>query len=153
LPRSTGFPRVGDRGARAGTDRSGARQLAALHRGHRDRAVRVRAALARLGGSTIGPHEFLHEVSMLIQQVVPNLTPSWATLDPDTMLPSGALETDLSPDLVRALSRNAILDDDVNGVAAIARRRIPIGTLSELPPAILADSPRVQLIHGPAGIG
>jgi DNA-binding CsgD family transcriptional regulator len=109
--------------------------------------------LARLGGSTIGPHEFLHEVSMLIHQVVPNLAPRWATLDPDTMLPSGALETDMSQDLVRALSRNAILDDDVNGVAALARRRIPIGTLSELPPAVLAGSRRVQLIHGPAGIG
>ena len=114
-----------------------------------DKELRVRAALTRLGGSTIGPHEFLHEVSMLIQQVVPSLAPGWATIDPDTMLPTGVLETGT----VRPLSRNAMLDDDVDTIAALARRRIPICTLSELPPEILADNPRAQLIHGSDGTG
>ena len=145
--------RLGEHGSRSAPRISGSRRFAAgPARSHND-AARARRALTRLGDSTLGPHEYLHEVSLLIGRVVPHLGSCWATLDPDTTLPSGPLETDMSLDLVRALCRNAILDDDVNSVATLARRRIPIGTLSELPPAALAGSRRVQLIHRPAGVG
>jgi DNA-binding CsgD family transcriptional regulator len=145
--------RLGERGDGSPRRDSGTRRFPGGSVRYSNTAAHAREALTRLGQSTLGPHEYLREVSLLVGRVVPHLGSCWATLDPDTNLPSGPLQTDMSPELVRALCRNAILDDDLNSVATLARRRIPIGTLSELPPAALARSHRVQIIHRSAGIG
>jgi len=113
----------------------------------------ARNQLHRISGSSLGPHEFLHEVSRLIRTVVPHAAPAWTTIDPESLLPTGALKSEKSPDLVRALWRNELLDDDVNGIADLLPLATPVAALSELHPATLAASPRVQLIHRPAGIG
>jgi DNA-binding CsgD family transcriptional regulator len=76
------------------------------------------------------------------------------TLDPDTMLASGTLVAQKSPDLDRALWRNELLQDgDVDKLAELAMRSSPVSALSDLDAATAAESPRVQQILRPAGIG
>ena len=114
----------------------------------------TRQQLERLSRSrSLTPHELLQEVANFVDGVVPHVAPFWTTLDPESLLPTGALETDKPRDVVRALWRNELMDDDVNGITDLYRRAVPVGALSELHPATLAKSPRVQLIHRPAGIG
>jgi DNA-binding CsgD family transcriptional regulator len=76
------------------------------------------------------------------------------TLDPDTMLPSGALAARKEPALDRALWRNELLHDgDVHKLAELADRRSPVTATSELDAATTEICRRVQQILRPAGIG
>jgi DNA-binding CsgD family transcriptional regulator len=76
------------------------------------------------------------------------------TLDPDSMLSTGTLEAQKSPELDRALWRNELLDDgDVHKLAELATRPSPVTAMSQLDAASAANSRRVQLILRPAGIG
>jgi DNA-binding CsgD family transcriptional regulator len=117
-------------------------------------AAGAREALGRLGRSGLGPHEYLHEVSTLVRRTVPHDVSGWMTLDPDTMLSTGTLEAQKSPELDRALWRNELLQDgDVHKLAELARRPSPVTASSQLDAASTANSPRVQQILRPAGIG
>jgi DNA-binding CsgD family transcriptional regulator len=116
-------------------------------------AVIAREAVRKVGRSGVEPQEFFYEVAVRIRRVVPYDASGWMSLDPDTMLPSGALETDKSPELVRRLWRNELLEGDVHKLAELADRPSPIAALSQLDAATAAESPRIQLVHGPAGIG
>jgi DNA-binding CsgD family transcriptional regulator len=116
-------------------------------------AVVAREAVTKLGRAGLEPQEFFYEVSGRIRRVVPHDASGWMTLDPDTMLPSGTLETEKSPELVRALWRNELLMPDVHKLVELARRPSPIAALSQLDAATAADSHRIELIHRPANIG
>lgn len=114
----------------------------------------AREALGRLRRSPLEPREYLHEVAALIQRVVPHDISGWMTLDPDTLLSSGSLEAQKPAELDRALWRNELLQDgDVNKLADLARRSSPVTALSDLDARASAESPRVQQILRPAGIG
>jgi DNA-binding CsgD family transcriptional regulator len=114
----------------------------------------AREALRRLGRSSLDPQGFLYEVSALIRRTVPHDVSGWMTLDPDTLLSSGTLVTQKSPELDRALWRNELLQDgEVHKLADLATRQSPVAALSELDAATAANSPRVQQILRPAGIG
>jgi DNA-binding CsgD family transcriptional regulator len=114
----------------------------------------ARAALDRLRRSGLGPREYLHEVSALVRRTVPHDVAGWMTLDPDTMLSTGTLEAQKSPELDRALWRNELLQDgDVHKLAELARQRSPVTAMSQLDAASAANSPRLQEILRPAGIG
>ena len=113
----------------------------------------AREALRRLRGSDLSPDEFLYEVSTRIRRVVPHDASAWLTLDPDTMLSSGTLVTEQPAEVLRDLWRNELLDGDVNKLTELARLRSPVGAMSQLDPASAAESPRLQLLHRPAGIG
>jgi DNA-binding NarL/FixJ family response regulator len=113
----------------------------------------AREALGRLRRSGLGPYEYFHEVSALVRRTVPHDMSGWMTLDPETMLSTGTLETQKPAELDRALWRNELLQDDVHKLAELARRRSPVTSLSELDAASAAHSPRVQEILRPAGIG
>jgi len=55
------------------------------------------------------------------------------TLDPDTMLSTGTLEAQKSPELDRALWRNELIQDgDVHKLAELARRASPVTAMSQL---------------------
>jgi DNA-binding CsgD family transcriptional regulator len=117
-------------------------------------AVGAREALDRLRRGGLGPREYLHEVSALVRRTVPHDVSGWMTLDPDSMLSTGTLEARKSPELDRALWRNELLQDgDVHKLADLARRTSPVTAMSQLDAATAADSPRVQQILRPAGIG
>ncbi|MEV0804269.1 helix-turn-helix transcriptional regulator [Kribbella sp. NPDC050281] len=76
------------------------------------------------------------------------------TLDPDTLLSSGTLVSAKPPELDRALWRNELQQDgDVHKLAELARRPVPVAAVSELDAAAAAESPRIQQILRPAGIG
>jgi DNA-binding CsgD family transcriptional regulator len=116
-------------------------------------AVLAREAISKLSRADLEPQEFFYEVSSRIRRVVPHDASGWMTLDPDTMLPGGTLETEKPPELVRALWRNELLVPDVHKLVELARRPLPIAALSQLDAATAADSHRIELIHRPAGIG
>jgi DNA-binding CsgD family transcriptional regulator len=117
-------------------------------------AAGARSALDLLRRSRLGPREYLHEVSALVRRTVPHDVCGWMTLDPDTMLSTGTLEAQKSPELDRALWRNELLQDgDVHKLAELARRPSPVTAMSQLDAASAANSPRVQQILRPAGIG
>jgi DNA-binding CsgD family transcriptional regulator len=116
-------------------------------------AALAREAVRTLGRSALEPQEFFYEVSVRIRRAVPHDASGWMTLDPDTMLSSGTLETEKSPELVRALWRNELLIPDVHKLAELALRRSPLASLSQLDAATAAESRRIELIHRPAGIG
>lgn len=116
-------------------------------------AALAREAVRKLASGGLDPDEFLHEVSARIRRVVPHDSSAWMTLDPDTMLPSGALQYDKSPEIIRVLWRNELLDGDVQSLAELARRPSPVAALSQLDAGSSANSPRVQQILRPAGLG
>ena len=113
----------------------------------------ARRQLERLRHSSLEAHEFLHEVSSMIAAVVPQAAPAWTTMDPDSLVPTGALKTEKPPDCVQALWRNELVEQDVNSIAELRQRVTPVAALSELHPAALAESPRVHCILRPTGIG
>lgn len=117
-------------------------------------AAGARAALDRLRRSGLGPSEYLHEVSALVRRTVPHDVSGWMTLDPDTLLSTGTVAAQKSPELDRALWRNELLQDgDVHKLAELAGRSSPVSAISQLDAASAASSARVQEILRPAGIG
>jgi DNA-binding CsgD family transcriptional regulator len=117
-------------------------------------AAGAREALRRLSRSGLDPQGYLEEVSVIVRRTVPHDVSGWMTLDPDTMLSSGTLVTQKSPELDRALWRNELEQDgDVEKLADLAMRPSPVAALSELDAATAAGSPRIQQILRPAGIG
>ncbi|HET6988335.1 MAG TPA: helix-turn-helix transcriptional regulator [Kribbella sp.] len=114
----------------------------------------AREALHRLGRGSLDPQGFLHEVSVIVRRTVPYDVSGWMTLDPDTMLSSGTLVSEKPAALDRALWRNELQQDgDVDKLADLARRPVPVAAVSDLDAATAAESPRIQQILRPAGIG
>jgi DNA-binding CsgD family transcriptional regulator len=114
----------------------------------------AREALDQLRRSRLDPHEYLHEVAALIRRTVPHDLSGWMTLDPDTLLATGTVEVQKTPELNRAFWRNELLQEgDVYKLADLARRPSPITAMSELDDASAANSPLVQQLLRPAGIG
>lgn len=107
-----------------------------------------------MGRGSLDPQAFLDEVSAVVRRTVPHDVAGWMTLDPDTLLSSGTLLTGKPAELDRALWRSELAPDgDVHKLADLAQRASPVTATSELDPAAAADSPRIQQILRPAGIG
>jgi DNA-binding CsgD family transcriptional regulator len=116
-------------------------------------AVLAREAAIRIGHARLDPHELFYEISTRMRRVVPYDAAGWMTLDPDSLLAGGTIETNKSPALVRAMWRNELLHPDVNTLSQLARRRVPVAAFSELDAASAAESRRAQVILLGAGIG
>ncbi|HEY4280378.1 MAG TPA: helix-turn-helix transcriptional regulator [Conexibacter sp.] len=116
-------------------------------------AVLVREAVDRLGRSELELQELFHEVSARVRRVVPHDGSVWLTFDPDTLLPTSTLEWEQPPDMVRALWRNELLTNDLNGRAELVKMPVPVAALSQHDEAALESSERVQRILRPAGLG
>jgi hypothetical protein len=102
----------------------------------------ARTALGSVRRSGLGPREYLHEVSALVRRAVLHEITRWMTLDPDTMVSTGTLEAQNSPELDRALWRNELLQyGDVHKLAELARRPPPVTALSQLDAASAAEQP------------
>jgi DNA-binding CsgD family transcriptional regulator len=115
-------------------------------------AAVAREAVAKLAGAAVDPAEFFSEIAARLHRVVPYDASGWMTLDPDSLLPSGALETQKPADLVRTLWRNELQVPDAHKLTVLAGRPTPVAALSQLSPAAAADSERLQLILSPRGI-
>lgn len=116
-------------------------------------ATLVRDAVIKIGRARVEPHELFYEIASRVRRVVPYDAAGWLTLDPDSMLTGGTLETNKPPALVRAIWHNELLDPDVNKLRQLARRRVPVASLSELDAASAVASRRAQVIPPGAGIG
>jgi DNA-binding CsgD family transcriptional regulator len=116
-------------------------------------AAVTRDAVAKLASAAVDPAEFFSEIATRLRRVVPYDASGWMTLDPDTLLPSGALETQKPAELVRALWRNELQVPDAHKLTVLAARPAPVAALSQLSPAAAADSERLQVILSPRGIG
>ncbi|TCC50396.1 LuxR family transcriptional regulator [Kribbella pittospori] len=114
----------------------------------------ARETLRRLGRSSLDPQSYLDEVSALVRRTVPHDVSGWMTLDPDTLLSSGTLVAQKSPELDRALWRSELEPDgDVHKLAELSVHPSPVVALHELDDATVAESPRIQGVLRPAGIG
>jgi DNA-binding CsgD family transcriptional regulator len=116
-------------------------------------AAVMRDAVAKVASAAVEPAEFFSEIATRLRRVVPYDASGWMTLDPDTLLPSGALETEKPAELVRTLWRNELQVPDAHKLTVLAAKPIPVAALSQLSPAAAADSERLQVILGPRGIG
>lgn len=116
-------------------------------------ALVTREAVAKLASATLDPAEFFSEIAARLRRVVPYDASGWMTLDPDTLLPSGALETEKPAELVRTLWRNELTVPDAHKLTVLAAKPTPVAALSQLSPAAAADSERLQVILNPRGIG
>jgi DNA-binding CsgD family transcriptional regulator len=113
-----------------------------------------REALRKLGRSSLDPQGYLHEVSALVRRTIPHDVSGWMTLDPDTLLSTGTMVTYKPPELDCALWRRELEPDgDVHKLADLATYPSPVVALNELDPATAAESPRIQQVLRPAGIG
>jgi DNA-binding CsgD family transcriptional regulator len=117
------------------------------------RAALAREAVARLADGGLDPQELLHEAAARVRRVVPYELAGWMTMDPDTLLPTGADQTDKPRDLIDAIWRNELFTPDVHKFTDLARRRDPVAVLSTLDAATVERSPRHQVIHQQAGLG
>ncbi len=115
-------------------------------------AAVTRDAVTKLASAAVDPAEFFSEVAARLHRVVPYDTSGWMTLDPDTLLPGGALETGKPAELVRTLWRNELQVPDVHKLAVLARKPTPVAALSQLSPAAAAESERLQVILSSCGI-
>ncbi|HEY4278593.1 MAG TPA: LuxR C-terminal-related transcriptional regulator [Conexibacter sp.] len=115
-------------------------------------AAVVRQAVEHLRQAQLEPHEFLYEVSLRVARVVPHDAAGWMTVDPDSLLPTGTVETSKTPEFVRAVWRSNGLEEGRNSLVDLARLRSPVSVASLLDPAVADASPRVQLLHD-VGLG
>jgi DNA-binding CsgD family transcriptional regulator len=106
----------------------------------------VRTAIRRLSRARLDPQELLYEASVRVGRVVAHDASGWMTVDPDTLLPSGTLETDKPPEFVRALWRRERLTPDVQTLNEIVQWRTPLATTRTLAPDVREWSPRARLM-------
>jgi DNA-binding CsgD family transcriptional regulator len=115
------------------------------------RAAVAREAISRLSGDSLEPHELLDEVSARVRRVVPYDMGGWMTLDPDSLLSTGAVRTGKTSPLVRQLWANEIETADLNNFPALARSGESVATLRSACDEQLDASPRYQL-HVDSGL-
>jgi len=116
-------------------------------------AVVVRDAVDRLGRDALDPQELFHEVSTRLQRVVPHVASGWLTVDPDTLLPSGTMESGKPGAMIRAIWRNERIGSDLNSIPSMIGSSVPVATLSQYSEAALERSERARGILRPVGLG
>jgi DNA-binding CsgD family transcriptional regulator len=86
-------------------------------------------------------------------QVVPVDSYGFGTVDPATVLLTGAVRENLADDTVRQLARNEYAEQDYNKFVELAARRFPVGRLSAETRGDLRRSRRYTSIFEPLGWG
>jgi hypothetical protein len=108
------------------------------------RAALAREAVAKLAESGLDPQELLHEAAARVRRVVPYDLAGWMTMDPDTLLPTGTVQTEKPRHLIDAIWRNELFTPDLHKFTELARRRHPVAVLSMVDAATVEDSPRLK---------
>ena len=117
----------------------------------RGQAQAAKRELHRLNHRGLGPVEFTSSAKALLRRAVPFDASCWLTMDPATLLFTSGL-FDYPPQMARDLARNEFLEDDVNKMGQLARRRIPVGVLRATLDGHPERSPRYRDILQPAGL-
>jgi DNA-binding CsgD family transcriptional regulator len=116
----------------------------------------------RLGARGLARHDYFGEIAARLRRVVDCDAACWHTLDPQTLLMTsdrpdelvaeGVFSDDTIAQAGQLLVASEYLVDDVNTFASLARRRSPVGILSEATRGRPQRSARYRELLAPAGI-
>jgi DNA-binding CsgD family transcriptional regulator len=93
----------------------------------------------------------LREATAIVRQVVPFDDWIWLTYDPQTVLPTAAVDDGQSWQLRLGHCANEHLDDDVNKFRTLARAPVPVATLDRATEGAPTRSPRYNDLLHPHG--
>jgi DNA-binding CsgD family transcriptional regulator len=118
--------------------------------------------VARLGARGLPREEYYAEVTARLRRVIPSAATCWHTMDPQTLLLTSDSSADLvssgvlTSDTVKAAGAGIVASEylakDLNSFATLARRRVPVGTLSQVSGGRPERSIRYREVLAPAGI-
>jgi DNA-binding CsgD family transcriptional regulator len=118
--------------------------------------------VALLGSRGLPREEYFAEVTARLRRVVPSTAACWHTLDPQTRLMTSDSPHELltsgifTPETVMAAGAGIVASEyfvpDVNTFAALARRRVTVGTLSQATGDHPERSTRYRDVLAPSGI-
>ncbi len=118
--------------------------------------------VARLGARGLPREEYYAEVTARLRRVVPSAAACWHTVDPGTHLLTSDSPTELisrgilTPESATEAGQGIVASEyfvqDVNTFASLARKRVPVGTLTQATGGKLDRSVRYQQVLKPAGI-
>jgi DNA-binding CsgD family transcriptional regulator len=118
--------------------------------------------VARLGARALPREQYYAEVTARLRRVVPSAATCWHTIDPQTRLltsdsphelvSSGVFTRETVAGAGAGIVASEYLVRDVNTFAALARKRVPVGTLSQATGGRPQRSVRYREVLEPAGI-
>jgi DNA-binding CsgD family transcriptional regulator len=118
--------------------------------------------VARLGARGLPREEYYAEVTARLRRVVPSAAACWHTVDPGTrlltsdspaeLISRGILTEESATEAGQGIVASEYFVRDVNTFASLARKRVPVGTLTQATGGKLDRSVRYQQVLEPAGI-
>jgi DNA-binding CsgD family transcriptional regulator len=118
--------------------------------------------VARVGTRGLPREQYYAEVTARLRRVIASAATCWHTIDPQTRLltsdsPHELVNTGIfTTDTVRAAGAGIVASEyfvsDLNTFASLARKRVPVGTLSQATAGRPQRSTRYQEVLAPAGI-
>jgi DNA-binding CsgD family transcriptional regulator len=118
--------------------------------------------VARLGARGLPREDYYAEVGARVRRIVPSAAACWHTVDPQTNLLTSDSPTELISHGVLTLEGAAAAGQgiiaseyfaqDLNTFASLARKRVPVGTLTQATGGKLERSLRYRQVLKPAGI-
>lgn len=118
--------------------------------------------VGRLGARGLPREDYYAEVTARLRRVIPSTAACWHTMDPQTRLLTSDCPQELvssgvfTADTVKAAGAGIVASEylgrDLNTFAALARRRVPVGTLSQASGGRPERSVRYREVLAPAGI-
>jgi DNA-binding CsgD family transcriptional regulator len=118
--------------------------------------------VVRLGARGLPREEYYAEATARLRRVVPSAAACWHTIDPQTRLltsdsPSelisrGVLTLEAAMAAGQGIIASEYFVQDLNTFASLARKRVPVGTLTQATGGKLDRSVRYERVLKPAGI-
>ena len=118
--------------------------------------------VAALGRRGLPRAEYFPELATRLRRVIAADAMCWHTLDPDTLLMTSDAPDELisagvfTPETVQSAGERIVaaeyMADDVNTFGGLARRRTPVGILSEVMHGDVQGSARYTTLLAPSGI-
>ena len=118
--------------------------------------------VARLGARGLPREEYYAEVTARLRRVVPSAAACWHTVDPGTrlltsdspaeLISRGIFTEESATEAGQGIVASEYFAHDVNTFASLARKRVPVGTLTQATGGKLDRSARYQQVLEPAGI-
>src|SRR5262245_1755169 len=93
---------------------------------------RIRTDVIRLAHSGLDSVNLRYQVATMLRRVIAMDAYGFATVDPGTMMFTGAVRENVPDEMVPRLAKNEYGEDDFNKFADLATSRRPVGRLSEV---------------------
>lgn len=115
-------------------------------------AAAARAKIVALCAAGLPALELLDRVAARVRQVVPHAGGCWDLTDPATLLPTGAVTTDLPAQLYLGVLDHELLEEDFATIRHLARQPRPVLTLHEATSGAPERSSRYRRYAQPMGM-